>query len=136
MSHPQPQRASSPEGRCPFNCALNMSPKKSTIPADLLAEINHRKALGAQQVSLREWKRILHGLGYRFDRRMACRSRARYMMGSRAGATYPCLSLKPAEIATGMSWAHVDARRDVQWNALKATRESYFAVVGGHLAEW
>lgn len=113
-----------------------MASKKPPPPADLLAEINHRKALGAQQVSLREWNRILHGLGYRFDRRMDCRSRARYMTGSRAGATYPCLALKPAEIATGMSWAHVDARRDAQWDALKATRDCYFAVVGGHIAEW
>jgi len=113
-----------------------MASKKPPPPADLLAEINHRKALGAQQVSLREWSRILHSLGYRFDRRMDCRSRARYMTGSRAGATYPCLSLKPAEIATGMSWSHVDACRDAKWQALKATRESYFAVVGGHLAEW
>lgn len=106
------------------------------VDRGLAAEIEARKTLGATQLSLERWEQHIREFGYRFDRSMDCRSNALYMTGERAGQSYPCLSLRPAEIDTGVGWCNEAARRDHRWEQLKASRDSYFAVVRGHLAEF
>ncbi|NMG29565.1 hypothetical protein [Aromatoleum evansii] len=99
----------------------------------LQVEIGFRKSQGQEQVTLDAVKRRLADLGYRLDRSSDCRSFARYMSGERAGVSYPCLTTGIVEADTGMSFAHVDARRDENFDQLQKLRFSgeEFAVVGG-----
>ncbi|RQR65659.1 hypothetical protein DIE18_04205 [Burkholderia sp. Bp9125] len=99
-------------------------------------EVAHRLILGMVKVTLTELEEKIRALGYRFDRDMDCKSLARYMNGERAGQSYPSHALKPVQIDNGMSWAHIEARRDANFDALNMLRDSHFAVSGGHICEW
>lgn len=103
--------------------------------ASLQAEIRYRQSLGQTQVTLAQLSNDLRAIGYRLDRSGDCRAPARYMTGERAGQSYPALSLRPVQVDNGLSWSHVDARRDANFTALKQIRDSCFAVVGGAVAE-
>ena len=52
------------------------------------------------------------------------------------GGLPPHLSLHVVESDTGHSWANIAARRDSNWESLKAQRDTMFAVVRGHVASW
>lgn len=109
----------------------------SSIHRDALEnEVAYRLKLGMVKVTLKELEAKIRALGYRFNRDMDCKSLSRYMSGERAGQSYPCHALKPVQIDNGMSWAHVDARRDANFDALKVLRDSHFAVSGRHICEW
>ncbi|WP_126223553.1 hypothetical protein [Burkholderia ambifaria] len=99
-------------------------------------EVAFRLKLGMVQVTLKELEEKIRAIGYRFNRDMDCKSLARYISGERAGQSYPSHALKPVQIDNGMSWAHIDARRDASFDALKVLRDSHFAVSGGHICEW
>ncbi len=101
----------------------------------LVAEIRYRQSLKQCQVTLTQLSKRLRAIGYRLDRSMDCRAPARYMTGERAGQSYPALSLRPVQIDNGLSWSHVDARRDANFEALKRLRDSCYAVVRGAIAE-
>lgn len=109
----------------------------SSIHRDALEnEVAYRLRIGMVKVTLKELEAKIRALGYRFNRAMDCKSLSRYMSGERAGQSYPCHALKPVQIDNGMSWAHVDARRDANFDALKVLRDSHFAISGGHICEW
>lgn len=93
-------------------------------------EIEDRLSNGACQVSIRQLEQVVKSLGYRFDRRLDCRSVARWMTGNRAGCSYPSCQLSLVQIDDGKSAFHVEARRDEQFKALQALRwnQPYFAV--------
>jgi len=103
----------------------------------LAAELEHRASLGQHPVSLASIESTLRGLGYRLDRRLDSRHLARWVSGPRAGESYPALHTSIVEIDTGLSFAHVEARRDAAFQHLQALRRTgeCFAVVGGHILE-
>lgn len=103
----------------------------------LQAEVAFRKSQGYEQVTLEAVKRRVADLGYRLDRTMDCRCLARHMTGERAGVSYPCLTTGIVEADTGMGFAHVDARRDANFDRLQKLRFSgeVFAVVGGYILD-
>lgn len=103
----------------------------------LQAEVEFRKSQGHEQITLDAVKRRVAELGYRLDRSSDCRGSARYMSGERAGVSYPCLTTGIVEADTGMSFAHVDARRDENFDRLQKLRFSgeEFAVVGGYILD-
>ena len=109
---------------------------RRTTDARLLAEIRFRKQLGEEHVTLAQMAQRIRPLGYRFERSSDCRCNAQYMTGEHAGRTYPHLSLDVVESDTGHSWANIAARRDSNWESLKAMRDTMFAVVRGHVASW
>lgn len=101
----------------------------------LVGEIRYRQSLGQSQLTLTQLTKRLRAIGYRLDRNGDCRATARYMTGERAGLSYPALSLRPVQIDNGLSWSHIDARRDANFEALKQVRDSCYAVVRGAIAE-
>lgn len=109
----------------------------SSIHRDALEnEVAYRLKIGMVKVTLMELEAKIRALGYRFNRDMDCKSLARYISGERAGQSYPSHALKPVQVDNGMSWAHIDSRRDANFDALKLLRDSHFAVSGGHICEW
>lgn len=102
----------------------------------LVAEIKYRKELGEEQLSLRQMSQRLRPLGYRLDRDSDCKCNAQYMTGAHAGRTYPHLSLHVVEVSSGLSWGHINARRDENWERLKLMRDTMFSVVHGYVASW
>lgn len=107
----------------------------TTLSPDLADEVAYRLTIGGKQVTLETLAEELKAIGYRLDRSMDCKHVARYMTGDRAGKTYPACGLRPVQIDDGIAWCHVDARRDANFNALKAIRDTLFAVSGGCLME-
>ena len=97
----------------------------------LQQEIHRRTEHGFPPMSVAELNQALRGIGYRLDRSAACAYNAKYLTGEHAGQTYPCISTRVVEAETGMSFAHVDARRDNNFQALQLMRfeESHYAVV-------
>jgi hypothetical protein len=100
----------------------------------LHTEINHLLANGYKQVTLAQFDAEIRAIGYRFDASMSCRSMAQIMTGPRAGTTYPAVSLYARQVDDGLSYCNMDARRDDAFIALKALRNSRFAVVRGAIA--
>lgn len=87
------------------------------------AEIAARRADGSPEYpSVQALNEALHGMGYRLDRSMDCRSTAQHVSGPRAGATYPCMTTGIIELCTGLSFAHVDSTRADDHRALQALR--------------
>jgi len=99
-------------------------------------EVAFRAKLGQTQVTFARLKEMIRELGYAFDLSMSCKSIARYMTGDRAGESYPANSLYPRQIDDGRSYAHIEARRDANFDRLKEIRNTYFAVHGGYIYEW
>lgn len=106
------------------------------IESALEAERQYRKRLDYRELSLAQFSAALRAIGYRFDRRMDCRAPARYLGGERAGESYLALSLYPVQCDNGMSAFHFQARRDGNYQALQAIRDSTFSVVKGAIAEF
>jgi len=106
------------------------------LASDIQDEIAYRLSVGQRRVSLEVFEDTIRQYGYRFDRRMDCKGPSRYMTGDRAGKSYPALSLKPVQIDDGLAWCNVEARRDSNFDALKASRETMFSLVNGRIAEW
>jgi hypothetical protein len=102
----------------------------------LEAEVAYRIRLGQRQVSLAEMESEIRMVGYRFDRESDCRANATYLSGPRSGQTYPNLDLRPVQADNGIGWCSVYARRDANFDALRALSESMFAVVRGAVACW
>lgn len=109
---------------------------RCTSDPRLVAEIQYRKQLGEEHVTLAQMAERIRPLGYRFERRSDCRCNSQYMTGEHAGRSYPHLSLHVVEADTGHSWGNIAARRDSNWESLKALRDTMFAVVCGHVASW
>lgn len=103
----------------------------------LRAELEFRKRQGLTPATLREIQARLSALGYKLNRQGDCRSVASYMTGERAGCSYPSLTTWIEEANTGLSFAHVDARRDANFDRLQAMRQSgeVFAVVGEYILD-
>lgn len=113
---------------------------KSTVAAihreQVAAEVRSREMHGMTRVTFAKLKELIGQLGYRFNLSMSCRGMARYVTGERAGQTYPNCSLYPVQCDNGMSYAHVDARRDANFEQLKVLRDTYFAVHAGRIYGW
>ena len=103
---------------------------------NLEREIDARLMSGQIRITLGQYESKLRSIGYRLDRSMDCKAVAQYMTGERAGETYPACSMYPVQIDDGKSWAHVDARRDNNFDHLKKIRDTYFAVSRGYIHEF
>lgn len=105
--------------------------------AQLQAELDHRASVGQRPVTVEAMQDRLKALGYRLDRTMDCRSQSRWMTGPRAGESYPAVHTGIREIDTGLSFSHIDARRDENFRQLQALRSSgeLFAVSRDSLLE-
>lgn len=101
----------------------------------LQAEIEYRRSIGCEVVSVAEMARRFEALGYRLDRSMDCRSAARYMTGPRAGQSYPACSTGVVEADTGLRAWNVDARRDDRYRAMQQLRQDVCAISRGALLE-
>ena len=98
-------------------------------------EVAYRLAQGYRQVSFAQFKAEYAAIGYTFDRTSDVRSIAKYMTGERAGQSYPYLGLYPVQADDRISVWNVDARRDTNYEAFRALRNSLFAVVQGRIVE-
>lgn len=98
-------------------------------------ELTRRASLGFVPVTIAVIEAELNKLGYRLDRMGDCKSVNRWMSGPMAGFNYSAINPSIVELDTGLSFAHVDARRDANFDKLQQLRmnESLFAVVRGHL---
>ena len=98
-------------------------------------EVAYRLSQGYRQVSFEQFKAEYAAIGYTFDRTSDVRSIARYMTGERAGQSYPYLGLYPIQTDNRLSAWNVNARRDGNYQAFRALRNSLFAVVQGRIVE-
>ena len=98
-------------------------------------EVAYRLSQGWRQVSFEQFKAEYAAIGYTFDRSSDVRSIARYMAGEQAGQSYPYLGLYPVQADDKVSAWNVNARRDANYEAFKALRNSLFAVVQGRIVE-
>ena len=98
-------------------------------------EVAYRLSQGWRQVSFDQFKAEYAAIGYTFDRSSDVRSIARYITGEQAGQSYPYLSLYPVQADDKVSAWNVNARRDANYEAFKALRNSLFAVVQGRIVE-
>lgn len=103
---------------------------------DLAKEIAYRIAEGEHQITMSQFKSKLKEIGYRFDRSMDCVCVGKWLTGPRAGETHPQLTLYPVQIDDGLSFAHVDARRDSNFKKLNEIRRNTFAVTRGCIANF
>lgn len=103
----------------------------------LQRELDYRRSRGLEPVSLKFLKQELAELGYKLDRRLDCKSNTRHMSGERCGQSYPAINLYVVEADTGLSFAHVEARRDENHARLQHLRYhgTLFAVVRGYILE-
>ncbi len=117
-----------------------MSKASNTVTAmrqeSVEREVAFRERTGMIQVTLAQLKAMIREIGYRFDPHMSCKSMARYLTGERAGHTYPNNSLKPTQVDDGLSYSHVCARRDANFERLTEIRNKYYAVRGGYICGW
>jgi hypothetical protein len=65
---------------------------------------------------------------------MDCKVLSRYMTDERVGQSYPCHALKQVQIDNGLSWSHIIARRDANFEALKVLCDTHFAACLAHVA--
>ena len=98
-------------------------------------EVAYRLAQGYRQVSFDQFKAEYAAIGYTFDRTSDVRSIARYVTGERAGQSYHYIGLYPVQADDRVSVWNVDARRDTNYEAFRALRNSLFAVVQGRIVE-
>lgn len=90
-------------------------------------EVAHRLQNGHIQVTLSQFEEKLSAIGYRLNRRLDCKGVSLYMTGERAGESYPACNMYPVQADDGLSWCHVDARRDRNFDELKRIRDTHFA---------
>lgn len=109
---------------------------KSKHNPSLISEIAFRLAEGDRQINLSQFQSELKEIGYRFDRSMDTFCSAKWMTGPRAGETHPQLTLYPVQIDNGLSFAHVESRRDANFKRLNEIRSNTFAVVRGCIANF
>lgn len=95
----------------------------------LQEEIAYRREMGVPEYSLAGIKTELARLGYRLDRELDCLSTTTWMSGPREGKSYPVITTGITEIDTGLSFAHVKARRDDNFRALQKLRKAGAYVV-------
>lgn len=112
------------------------NPTKAARTEALNEEIAFRDRFGLKRVSMDELTDLIRAVGYRFNKSMSCKSMSRYLTGERAGKSYPNNSLKPVQIDDGLSFSHVDARRDANFERLNEIRNTYYAVHGGYICGW
>ena len=98
-------------------------------------EVTYRLTHGWKQVSFEQFKAEYAAIGYTFDRTSDVRSIARYTTGELAGQSYPYLGLYPVQADNRLSAWNVEARRDTNYEAFRALRNSLFAVVQGRIVE-
>lgn len=100
-------------------------------------ELERRRLSGRHPVTVREMNERLAQLGYKLDRSRDCPCNSRYITGPHAGESYPAVTTGVREIDSGLSFAHVDARRDENFEALQKLRleDSLFAVTRGRILE-
>ena len=100
-------------------------------------EVDRRKARGYQPRTVKGMDRILAMIGYRMDRSSDCHGVNCYMTGDLAGESYPAVNAYVVEIDTGLSFAHVNSRKDGNFEALQRMRrnEELYAVVRGRILE-
>jgi len=90
-------------------------------------------AMGIELLSVEAMAARFAALGYKLDRRLDCRSEARFMTGPNAGKSYPCITTGLREANTGMSAFHYQARRDSNFRAMQQLRKEIGAVLRGAL---
>lgn len=98
-------------------------------------EVAHKLGQGCIKVSVEEMDRRFRALGYTLDRRLDCRSTARYMDGPRSGFSYPSISTGIKEMDTGRSAFNYEARRDTKFREMQNLRQQLFAVINGAILE-
>lgn len=99
-------------------------------------EITHRVMNGQICLAMSDFEKLYAGIGYKFKRSNDCVSRARWMIGERAGESYPCRTLYPVQIDNGISAFNIDARRDDNFRKLQEYRNLYFSMDGrGNIVE-
>lgn len=95
-------------------------------------EIARRLQSGCQKLTISELDYILRTLGYMLDRNMDCKCCAK----NSDGTTYPCTTTGIKHIRTGLSFAHVDAPRDSNFDTLQKFRYSGpFVILSDSLLE-
>jgi len=105
-----------------------------TARKQIADEVKRREEHGARAVrSISALEDEFRAIGYRFDRSSDCLCQARYA----SGESYPCRSLYPVDIETGLSAFHIDHKRDKprQLEALQKLRQEVFAVSCGYISE-
>jgi hypothetical protein len=105
--------------------------------AQVQAEVARRKARGFSPTTVAGMKAALAEIGYKIDRSMDCHSMNRYVSGEFAGQSYPAVNTGVVEADSGLSFAHVDARRDTNFKTLQRMRfnEELYVVVRGRILE-
>lgn len=88
-----------------------------------------------RQLSVAQLDAELAALGYRRNKAMRCACNARWMSGSRAGKSWPCVTFGVSEADTGLSAFNVDARRDDRFTALQELRRHAYCVSHGAIVE-
>ena len=83
------------------------------------------ETLGCIKVTIQDLEIMVNEVGYKFLRSMDCRALAKDM---NSGERYPNLTLYPIQIDDKKSAWHFEARRDQNFEQLKAIRSKYFAV--------
>lgn len=103
----------------------------------LQRELIRRANQGHRPVSVAEMDRTLRALGYKLARDRDCRSVTRCMQGLGAGESYPAVNTGVDEVDSGLSFSHVDARRDGNFKALQEIRfnQSLFALTGNAILD-
>ena len=105
--------------------------------APLQEELAASAANGQHPTTLRNIQAQLAALGYRLYRDGDCWCMAQWKTGARAGQSYPCITARVVETDTGLSFAHVGARRDDNFQKLQEMRLSgeVFAMVRDSIFE-
>lgn len=98
-------------------------------------ERDRRISNGHIHCTIHKLEQLYIGLGYKFDRSMDCRGNASYVTCPYAGISYPALTLYPIQIDNGLSAWNVDARRDDNFKAMQAMRNTHFAVSPNAIVE-
>jgi len=91
-------------------------------------ELRRRKAMGCERLTVTGMGERFRALGYRLDRSADCWCMAKYITGSYAGETHPCITCGVVELDTGRSAFHFESRRDANFEAMQQLRQDVFAV--------
>ena len=100
-------------------------------------EVERRKVRGHGPKTVACINAELAAIGYKLDRRLDCKSANRYLSGEFAGQSYDAINAYVVEADTGLSFAHVNARRDENFQTLQRIRfnQELYAVVRGRILE-
>lgn len=76
---------------------------------------------------------MLDEIGYKIQKGMNCIGISRYMTGEMAGISFKENNLYIVEKDTGISFAHVNARKDANFKKLQELRQNTFSISRGNI---